>query len=190
MIFTPEPESFVQNASELILFGSRAVDLHTPSSDWDVLYVGPPQEWVRNLDQIRVTRERLLSREWLGSELAGHIAQFGRVICGSADWREKTFRSRAAMRRKQKQIEERAYRFEAIAARLNQTFERKLARKIRRDIQRLKILEYGLAIPPTPALDLAWRLEGDPEGRMMRSLDELRLVLPQVRASLRRGAGN
>src|SRR5437764_1169337 len=89
-------------ANELVVFGSRAAGVNRRQSDFDVLLVGSRPRLQRagldlgskaevkraGLDLVGMSRAEIESAQWLGSELASHVASYGFWIIGSGEWRE------------------------------------------------------------------------------------------------------
>ncbi len=149
---------------QVVLFGSRAVALGTPSSDWDLLCVstrGPlaiqRSRTVLNVDLVWASPLRLESDAWLGSELAGHIAKYGVWVRGAGNWIEGVRRSKAAISRKADLIRSRLEALERHSGLMSPLYRRRFYLLIRRDLQRLRYLQEGVAVPPSPLLDDEWR---------------------------------
>jgi hypothetical protein len=158
----------LSRTEQIILFGSRAAGVERQDSDFDLLCVGTGRQVKRReLDVVWVEPARLRSREWLGSELAGHVARYGRWLKGEPDWVGSVWRSREALESKRERIQ---YRLEALAEcveRLAPPYQRKYLVLLRRDLQRYECLHEGIVIPPTAHLDSAWQQVGNPEGRIL-----------------------
>src|SRR5687767_14264120 len=79
-----DPTPLFRQASEIIVFGSRAVGVHSRDSDLDVLVVGGVGKLKgKGLDMIRVAPDHVKTPEWLESELAAHVASYGVWLSGS-----------------------------------------------------------------------------------------------------------
>lgn len=98
-------------AEEVIIFGSYACACQGPSSDLDVLVIGDelprPQSArykTKSLDLMYVPKSTVMSRHWLGSELASHIATFGVWLRGEGQWRNSVKLRPFALERKREGI--------------------------------------------------------------------------------------
>jgi len=56
---------------------------------------------------------------------------------------------------------------------LSMPYRRRLFTLVRRDLQRLELLEKGHPVPPTPLLDRDWQNVDDPIGWVLRWLPEV-----------------
>lgn len=86
--------ALAEQCTEVVVFGSHAAGLQTRSSDLDVLLVGKPEiagmlPKSSRLDIVFRTGHEVQSADWLKSELAGHIASYGRWLRGADTWRTK-----------------------------------------------------------------------------------------------------
>jgi hypothetical protein len=156
--------SLVANQStELVVFGSQAAGLQTPFSDLDVLVVGKhgiglqlPR--LRGIDLVFRTEHEILSADWLKSELAGHIAVYGRWLQGPGQWRNKVLAARAddneAAEAKRRRILRLAEALCNHWERLTPNFRRRNLMTLRREEQRLQLIQSGMAVPPTRLLDM------------------------------------
>jgi predicted nucleotidyltransferase len=177
-------DELLSEASEVVIFGSRAVGVHSPASDLDLLIVTPHNNRIRSsgLDFVLLLPEEVKSPFWLGSELASHVARYGRWIKGIGEWRDSVHTSDRAIARKQKRVAAVAKNATWRWARLHPAFHLKYAVTVRRELQRLELLLDREAIPPTPTLDLVWRSEGSSPGRLIElasgicELPSLRLI--------------
>ena len=152
-------DDVVENALQVILFGSRAVGPHGPDSDWDLLCVGHGERIRRGeLDLLWLTRSETRSKEWLGSELASHIAAFGKWIVGADDWSDMATISDEAIAKKRRHIEHRLAALARVWLHLSTAHKRRHTRLIRRQLQRLQLLERRQAVIPNPMLDREWRI--------------------------------
>jgi hypothetical protein len=161
----------VMNVSdEVILFGSRSCGLHDATSDWDILCIAPRRPQIMRyvhghrmqaiveearLDLIWVNSALMRSQQWLGCELAGHVAGYGRWLHGHGDWRLMTTGS-VAIAAKRERIRTRIEFKNAYGSELLPAYSVKHLTLLRRDIQRLYYLEIGAAVPSTPQLDRDW----------------------------------
>jgi hypothetical protein len=156
--------SFIANqCAELVVFGSQAAGLQTPSSDLDLLVVtkdvfAAPLPHFRGIDLVFRTEEEMLSADWLKTELAGHIAIYGRWLQGRGQWRSEALAARGkyddAAEAKRRRI---SRLVEALCnhwGRLTPDFRRRNLTTLRREKQRLQLLQSGKAVPPTRLLDM------------------------------------
>lgn len=149
----------VGDADQLVLFGSRAAGVARPNSDWDVLLVrvgGPTIRSASNIDLIEVEKSQLTSTDWLGSELAGHIAAYGKWIVGDVSWRASVHRSKLAIDRKGERLKSRLRNMERSWELLQPAYQRRFATIVRRDVQRYRCLVEGRPVAPSSTLDEAW----------------------------------
>lgn len=167
-------------ACELVVFGSRAAGVNRRQSDLDVLLVkreagpgdtGPDTQVGRRgrvkragLDLVVVSRAETESHEWLGSELANHVATYGVWIIGSGEWRERAHISTAAGDKKERHLLSLARSVDRSWSKLNAVFQLRYRTTIRRELQRLLLLRSGIPIPPTRILDCDWKA-ADKTGR-------------------------
>jgi len=146
-------------------------------SDLDVLCVGKgPRLKSRSLDLSWVSRKDIREDVWLGSELAGHIGKFGIWLRGNGDWRGRIFASAGAIERKRMRIISLSRTVTSLWDRLHPVFHSQYNVTIRRELQRLSLLQAQLRIPPTRVLDDEWQRKGN------RELLEFRTSIEQLRA--------
>jgi len=179
-------QRMLKDCDEIVLFGSQSLRQGRRDSDWDVLCVGdiPPYpiksgsrrvRWhshMFSLDLVWTSRSELRSSNWLGSELAGHVAKYGSWLRGEGDWRTRTKVSSHAILAKRRRVEVRIDFQRAYASGLLEPYLVKHVTLLRRDIQRLSYLQNGLPVPVTPYLDSEWRehLDRDAICRVANSL--------------------
>lgn len=151
-------EDVVGASTEAVIFGSRAVDMHRPDSDLDVLLVDAKTDRLRasGLDFVILRSEELASSLWLGSELASHIAEYGKWIKGSGFWRHQVRISDRAAMRKQARIVGLLMRGPKWWPKLHPVFRTKYKLTVRRELQRLDLLRRKTPVPPTCTLDSDW----------------------------------
>lgn len=177
----------LDRAREIIVFGSRAAGIQSPNSDLDILYVGDiPLSRVKSpqLDLLWLRPEVVDSEKWRGSELAGHIAAYGRWLHGPGDWRTEVFSGALAVQRKQRQLEDRMQAFLASWDDLAPPYRYRLFTLIRRDLQRLELLCQGRPVPPTPLLESAWQKVEDPLAAVLRLLPHVTSIGEREKAGL------
>lgn len=151
-------EKVLGASTEVVIFGSRAVGLHRPDSDLDVLLVdanmGRPR--VAGIDFVILSAEELASSRWLGSELAAHIAEYGKWIKGCGSWRHQVHISDRAAMRKQARIVGLLMCAPKWWSKLHPVFHAKYKLTIRRELQRLDLVRQKIPVPPTHTLDSDW----------------------------------
>ena len=153
-----EPEQLIREASSIVVFGSRAARVESPWSDMDVLFVGAGErKKTKSLDLLWRTESELNS-EWLGSELATHIAEYGVPLMGQMDWAAHVYFGEAAREYKRRRIASILAHVSLGWARLHLSFRKRYQTTVRRELQRFTLLATQVPIPPTPNLDSEWRL--------------------------------
>lgn len=149
----------VVGADQLVLFGSRAAGVERADSDWDVLLVrsaGPVVRDAAKLDLVELSESQLHSPEWLGSELAGHVASYGCWVIGEPTWTKAVHSSKRAIERKCERLKARLHNMCRSWETLQPAYQKRFAIVVRRDVQRYRYLAEGRAIAPSSLLDEAW----------------------------------
>ena len=155
---SPQAKRCITEAAEIIVFGSMSVGLERPDSDLDVLCVCGLEykQKTNGLDLIAIPKSYTRSSSWLQSELATHVSEYGRWIEGSAEWRARTHVGTAAITEKRRRIAAFMKSLPISWSRLEETFRVKYSIKLRRETQRLILLEKGVSVPATRILDYHW----------------------------------
>ena len=148
----------LDESDEIVIFGSRSAGLERPNSDIDILCIGRSGQKLKtaSLDLIVVHPDEVQKANWLGNELASHIARYGTWMKGNPEWVKDVRIGSAAVDAKQRRI---AAFLRALPARwenFDDSFRQKYTTKLRREPQRLLLLARGIAIPPTRVLDESW----------------------------------
>jgi hypothetical protein len=145
-------------ASEVIVFGSMSVCLERPDSDIDVLCIGGLDLKLKSkqLDLIVVPFAATRSPAWLQSELATHVVQYGTWIKGVALWKNDVRIGPRAVDAKRRRVSAFMASLQNAWFKLEECFRVKYSVKLRRETQRLILLERNVAVPPTRILDYAW----------------------------------
>ena len=145
-------------AREVIVFGSMAVGLERPGSDIDILCIGALDFKLKtnSLDLIGIPAAATTHSPWLQSELASHVKEYGTWVKGSPQWG-------TGVSIGQKAIDEKRLRIRAFMKslpdswlKLDEVFRVKYSVKLRRETQRLLLLERGVPVPATRILDSSW----------------------------------
>lgn len=165
-------QDIFSKSREVILFGSQADD--DPSAkDWDVMIISSadpealgltgfkerPTRGGRNfkkppLDIVLVTLEQTTDSDWLGHELAGHVAWYGRWIHGRQGvWTMQTFVSQATLRFKERRVQTLIKGFRRVGRLMNEHFRTKHRTELRHEIRRLRYLREGLPAPSKRVLE-------------------------------------
>jgi predicted nucleotidyltransferase len=183
-------DALMERASEVVVFGSQASGSASEDSDWDVLVLGdfPPVHRER-LDLVVVSSEQASSKQWLESELASHVAQYGIWLKGTGAWRPNARIGNETIAAKNRRLRSQAEAFGAIGHIQSPARRFEHARSLRRQLQRLELLTLNGAVPTNPELDRAWAALSREErkSRLSRSMkawglgtDELPGVLVQA----------
>jgi hypothetical protein len=149
---------YVDRAPEMIVFGSMSVGLDRRDSDIDVLCVGENDYKLKTdgVDLIVISARTADSRAWLGSELAVHVARYGTWIRGVSSWRQDVHLSSRTIEAKEHRVRAFMKYLPAAWSELEECFRVKYATKVRRETQRLILIEQGVPVPPTAILDRFW----------------------------------
>ena len=135
-----------RSASQIILFGSYALSANTRKSDLDVLCIGTGKRYKSSkLHVIWIPEHRTRSKQWLGSELATHIATYGIWIKGKNDWAFQTKPSRDTIEKKRKNILSRLDAVERHWDDLLPKFQAGQMTRLRRDLQRYQMMHLPQA---------------------------------------------
>jgi hypothetical protein len=149
-------------ASQIVLFGSRASQNAGLESDWDLLLVGDnPGIKINGVDLIWMSPKSIFTAQWLGSELANHIAYYGIWLHGDDDWSHKVYVSNESIEAKKQKISLAIRNFTKYLNNLEYQFTERRFTKIRCDLQRLKVLIGGKPVPPTAELNKFWEEQID-----------------------------
>jgi predicted nucleotidyltransferase len=153
----PPTQEYVAEASEVIVFGSMSIGLQRQDSDMDVLCIGSSNFKLKSelIDLIVVSAEATKSQAWLQSELASHVATYGIWLRGVPEWTADVHIGGTAVSEKCRRIETFIMALQRSWLRLHECFRVKYSVKLRRETQRLILLERGVSIPPTRILDFA-----------------------------------
>ena len=163
-------------SSEIVLFGSRAIDQGDARSDWDLLCVGQGRtRRTRCIDLIWISPDELEGAEWLTSELAGHVAAYGRWLAGESTWPARVAPGVEAMEQKRRWLLIRMQAWERHWTHCSRRLRSRYIQAFRRNLQRYALLSDGRPVPPRPVLDRAWALETEPDKRL-HALAELAAV--------------
>jgi predicted nucleotidyltransferase len=154
----PYVQECFEQASEVIIFGSMSAGLERPDSDIDVLCVAGCNYKLKTdlLDLIVVPSGVTKSRAWLESELATHVAQYGTWIKGTPRWKNDARIGQKAVNDKRRRLSAFMRSLQNSWAKLEECFRLKYSTKLRRETQRLILLERGIPVPPTRILDHSW----------------------------------
>lgn len=176
----------LKQAAEIVVFGSYAAGLHTIDSDLDVLCVGDgPRLKSRSLDLSWVSEKNVSEDAWLGSELAGHIAKYGIWLRGKGHWRTQVFAGAHAIQRKRKRIMSLSRTVTRLWDRLHPTFQDQYNVTIRRELQRLALLQARVQVPPTKVLDDEWyRGKSKDVLKLRSSIKELKIYEGQSKTPM------
>ncbi len=167
-------DRLLSRAREIVVFGSRATGLHRGDSDLDMLIVTSPKQRIlcAGLDCVVLTPEEIEQEFWLGSELAVHIARYGKWVTGLGAWTPAVHVSDRSVARKRQRIIALARNAAQRWPRLHPIFHEKYRTTLRRECQRLRLLIEGCAVPPTALLDSSWQSSGQYLAELARTIEE------------------
>jgi predicted nucleotidyltransferase len=167
-------ESF-HDATEVIIFGSMAAGLDRFDSDIDVLCIGNHDYKLksRSMDLIAVPCRVTEAQSWLGTELATHVVKYGIWIKGVPQWKNNVYFAQTTIEAKRRRICAFLTSLQHPWFRLQGCFREKYSVKLRRETQRLILLERNTPIPPTRALDEARVATRQPTNEVCERLRQL-----------------
>jgi predicted nucleotidyltransferase len=170
----------VDQASEVIVFGSMSAGLERPNSDLDVLCIGDCEFKLKTdlLDLIVLPSEVTHNGLWLQSELATHVGKYGVWIGGASLWRGEVRVGQRAIDEKRRRISAFINSLQNSWFKLDPRFLVKYSVKLRRETQRLLLLEREIAVPPTRILDNSWESISISRGDISTRLREFALNAP------------
>jgi hypothetical protein len=154
----PEIMRRLQCASEIVIFGSYASGLESQSSDLDVFCVGQVKTHFKSpqIEIMILPEYDLYSDLWLGSELANHISNYGVPLGPRPEWFSRAKVAPEAVARKARRITSYVRSLKSHWRELSSTAKSRYELKLRRELQRLQLLQGGQSVPCTPALDTAF----------------------------------
>lgn len=159
-----------ERCQQIVLFGSVASGCGSDTSDVDLLCVGfGKRHKSKNVDLVWYDPDFIKTRKWMTSELGSHIAKFGVWLHGERPQDAILAPSRSAIFFKKRLIKSRAKALMRVWEQLSDIYKEKHVTKLRRDLQRLAIMELGLAVPASPILDKHW----DPLPQAQRTIANL-----------------
>lgn len=163
-------EAILDSCEDVVVFGSRATNPRL-NSDWDVVCIGNGNlPRLHDFDFVSVSRK---SRKWdafLRSELAHHVAAYGKWIKGTGKWSHELKTLEDAIPQKSGKLRVRLRALQNVWPVLNAGFRQKWARLIRRDLQRLVLLHQNQATPPSRELDAEYLMHSDRLDRLLVDL--------------------
>jgi hypothetical protein len=140
-------------ADEVVVFGSCAAGLAEDDSDLDILCIGSGMSvHSPEFDLVWLPREKTHSAEWLQSELANHVGEFGVWMKGESGWRGSQCITSHTLMRKMRMI---ARRLKGVMKAKSFFSSSELEREItivQRDMIRLELMRRGLPVPPRQML--------------------------------------
>jgi len=149
-----------KQAKQVVVFGSYAMSVNRPGSDLDVLCIGEgPHFKSPQLHIVWIPEHRTHSRKWLRSELATHVAAYGKWIKGHNTWAHITKPSLSTVIRKKGNVIARLNALQRHWDDLLPSFQNNQLKKLRRDIQRFQMMRRGLPPVPKTLLDKSWKAD-------------------------------
>jgi predicted nucleotidyltransferase len=149
-------ETMIRSSGDIIVFGSRASHVNRKCSDLDILVVGEKRgrKRIGALDLVYIPVIDTSRALWRRTELPRHIERFGVSLMHDSVSIAAIYDDYAALRKRArlKVLLERVILSWGV---LDGGFRRKYLIKLRREVQRYRLLEQGLAVPPTVCLDSA-----------------------------------
>lgn len=152
-----------RSCEQIVLFGSQADGRADSSSDWDLLCIGAGSRLrFTGVDLVWLAPAALDRSDWLGRELAVHVAAYGRWLKGENTWSDRCHTSKTAVDAKTRRIARRLATLERHWDNLGPWFRQRHAHRVRRDLQRHALLLAGVPVPSRPVLNAAWDRLAEP----------------------------
>jgi hypothetical protein len=147
-------EDLMHSSSDIIVFGSRAAGLERRNSDLDLLVISSEKGHKRigKLDLIFIPEMQADLPIWKHTEIFRHIAAYGISLMHDRPLISAITDDYAALR-KQRRLHRLVKSLLPHWQSLNDELKRKYITKVRRELQRYRLLREGLAVPPTVQLD-------------------------------------
>lgn len=172
-------DALCQRCREVIVFGSRAIEA-PDAHDFDVMVITEHADELEHelvdlittrtgrplatrgglnfklgtVDFVLVSVEQAGTERWLGWELAGHVAHYGKWVHGEpGEWAKRTFVAEDALAFKEKRVTSLWGVYRRTHALLSARTRVKHRTDLRREIRRLRYLRKGLPVPPRTILD-------------------------------------
>ena len=150
--------SLLRRAKQIVVYGSHATGATRGTSDLDLLCVGKGRRYKsKYLHIIWIPESKLESRRWRGSELATHLAAYGKWIKGENTWAKSSRPSRYAIGLITKRVLARTEALQDFWNALLPVYRTKQIDRLRRDVQRLVMMKHGKAPVAAGTLDWEWR---------------------------------
>jgi len=147
-----------KQAKQVVVVRSYAMSVNCPGSDLDVLCIGEGHHFKSpKLHIVWIPEHRTHSKKWLQSELATHIAAYGKWIKGHNTWAHITKPSPSTVIRKKRNVIARLNALQRHWDDLLPSFQNNQLKKLRRDIQRFQMMRRGLPPVPKTLLDKRWK---------------------------------
>jgi predicted nucleotidyltransferase len=162
----------INRSTEIAVFGSSACGLRTSHSDLDIFCVSTRTFHLSTdaVDLIFFSEHDLYEETWLGSELASHVNAYGVWLRGNPSWADAVSLSPNALAKKRRRLSSYSSALSDRWDKLSVMFKQKYVTKLRREVQRLQLLEQDIPIPPTRLLDKEWHLD---QNKGTQIIDEL-----------------
>lgn len=151
-------QDLYQSAEQIILFGSRAFGIANKDSDWDLLLIGNGKtKRTKSVDLVWVSKEKSLSINWLGDELAMNVFTYGKWLKGQNNWKIEIYPSPAGLKRKYRVVLKKLKALMGHWDSLNSAFRKKHITDIRKHMQRYESMLKGEIVDVTPMYNSRWQ---------------------------------
>ena len=148
----------LERADEVAVFGSFAMNGDLSRKDVDIFAVGDFKGRITScVDLMVVSKSQLSSAEWLESEVAGHIAKYGKWLKGTPEWACQAATTKETVLSKARRIESHLKGLRKNWRYMGGKYRDKHLTAIRRHLQRLECLINGQFVPPSKLLDESWK---------------------------------
>ena len=153
-----QTRDWVEQSTHIAVFGSAACRLEQPESDLDVLCVGPKEFKFKSprLEITSLTEGTPTYTAWRQGELAFHLSRYSVWLKGDPAWSDGILLGESAVSNKLRRLSAFLRFLPGAWKGLGPNFHKKYSVKLRRETQRLLLLEGRVPIPPTLVLDSIW----------------------------------
>jgi hypothetical protein len=150
-------DHIASHSEQVILFGSCAAGCDTRDSDVDLLCVGDGKRTdTGRLHLLWISPSSLSDPDWLGSEIGGHVSEYGIWLKGKRTLGPPQKPSSRTLQKKRNRIIDRASVLKQKWPLLSQGFKKDQLRSLRLDLQRYEMLNNFAPVAPNPMLDERW----------------------------------